>query len=252
MISNFHFGSGQTVNQQIANGSMIASKNILNHALTNVWSPRAGVAWDVDGQGTYVLRAGFGVCHQWPTLGNEDNGLVDNPPGYVFPTFFSNGSTAVAPIFSKGTTNKPPFGFVYPTIGSTQLDSHGELAGYQISVGGVDPNLKLPKTYTYSGTLERKLFSNFIGSVGYTGSHSDNLITGSGQVTATSYGVDINRFANGLVLNNGKTTGLNPSFGTVRYAQNGATANYNAFIFGVRGRFVRGATVNASYTRSAS
>jgi len=250
-LANFHLGPGTMLNQQITNGFMLQQSNVFNHALTNVFSPRVGFAWDPRGSENWVVRGGFGVYHDWPTLGNDENGLKGNPPGWIVPTFLSTGGTA-APIFALGTSASAPAGFPYPALPSTQLDSHGGLIGSQISVGGTDPNLGSPVTYNYTATLERKLVKDLVASVGYSGSSSNNLIEGGGQETATTYGVDINRFAGDLIQNNGTLTRLNPSFGSITYSQNGAIGRYNAFIAAARGRFERRGYFSASYTRSAS
>ena len=250
-LANFHLGPGVSLNQQIANGFMLQQNNVFNHALTNVFSPRAGVSWDPTGSGNWVVRGGFGVYHDWPTLGNDENGLKGNPPGWIVPTFYGTGGTA-PPIFALGTTASTPAGFPYPALPSTTMDSHGGLTGSQISVGGINPNLSSPVTYNYTATLERKLAKDFVASVGYSGSRSDNLIEGGGQETATSYGTDINRFAGDLIQNNGTLTRLNPSFGAITYAQNGAIGRYNALIAAARGRFGRHGYFSASYTRSSS
>jgi hypothetical protein len=250
-LANFHLGPGLDLNQQIGNGFMIQQDNVFNHAIANVFSPRLGVAWDPTGHATWVVRGGFGVYHDWPTLGNDENGLKGNPPGWVVPTFFSAGGTA-APIFALGTSNSPPFGFPYPAFVGTTLDSHGGLTGSQISVGGLDTNLSSPVTYNYTATVERKLIGDTVFSVGYSGSQSRNLITGGGQVSNTSYGVDINRFAGDLIQNDDILTRLNPSFGSITFAQNGARGSYNALILNAHGRFARHGYFNASYTRSES
>ena len=78
------------------------------------------------------------------------------------------------------------------------------------------------------------------------------MIEGGGQETATSYGTDINRFAGDLIQNNGTLTRLNPSFGAITYAQNGAIGRYNALIAATRGRFGHHGYFSASYTRSSS
>jgi hypothetical protein len=250
-LANFHLGPGTTLDQQIANGFMLQQGNVFNHALTNVFSPRAGFSWDPTGSGNWVVRGGFGVYHDWPTLGNDENGLKGNPPGWIVPTFLSTGGTA-APIFALGTNAATPAGFPHPALPSTQLDSHGGLGGSQISVGGIDSNLGSPVTYNYTGTIERRLAKDLVTSIGYSGSRSNNLIEGGGQETATSYGTDINRFAGDLILNDGTVTRLNRSFGAITYAQNGAIGRYNALIAAARGRFGRRGYFSASYTRSAS
>ncbi|HTR66304.1 MAG TPA: carboxypeptidase regulatory-like domain-containing protein [Terriglobales bacterium] len=250
-LANFHLGQGSTIDEQIANGVMRKQSNVFNQSLAKVFSPRVGFSWDPTGSGDWVVRGGFGVYHDWPTLGNDENGLKGNPPGWVVPTFLSTGGTA-APIFALGTSKSTPAGFPYPQLPGSQLDSHGGLVGSQISVGGIDPGLTPPISYIYTATVERKLVKDMVASIGYSGSRSTNLITGGGQETATSYGVDINRFSGDLIVNNGTLTRLNPSFGGITYAQNGAEGHYNALIVATRGRFARRGYFNASYTRSQS
>jgi hypothetical protein len=77
------------------------------------------------------------------------------------------------------------------------------------------------------------------------------LVTGGGQVSATTYGVDINRFAGDLIENDNVLTRLNHSFGSITYSENGSKATYNALIVSLQGRFSRG-FISASYTRSSS
>jgi hypothetical protein len=250
VLANYHMGPGLTPEEQVANGFMLQQDHVFNHALANVFSPRAGVAWDPNGKGVWAVRGGFGVFHDWPTLGNDENGLKGNPPGWIVPVFLSG--TTTAPVFAPGTSNTYPFGFPYPPFTATQLDSHGGLVGRQLSVGGIDPNLIAPTTYSYTTTVERRLPKDLVASIGYAGSYSTNLITGSGQQTATSYGFDINRFSGDLITNNNVLTRLNPSFGSIDYAQNGAEGTYNALIVAVRGRFGQRGFFSASYTRSRS
>ena len=249
-LANFHLGPGATLNDQITNGFMLAQKNVYNHALATAFSPRVGFAWDPTGNSNWVVRGGFGIYHDWTTLGNDENGLKGNPPGFVIPTFFRG--SANPPIFDLGTNKTKPEGFSYPALASSTLDSHGGVVGAQFSVGGIDPNLGSPITYNYTATLERKVSSDIVASVAYSGSESRNLITGGGQETATSYGVDINRFAGDLIVNYPTPHRLNPSFGSITYAQNGAKSGYNAVILALRGHLTRRGYFNASYTRSQS
>jgi hypothetical protein len=250
VLANFHLGAGNAMNQQIANGFMLQQGNVFNHAPMG-FSPRAGFSWDPTGTGNWVVRGGFGIYHDWLTLGNDENGLGGNPPGYIIPTFLNTGATS-APIFALGSSASTPAGYPYPVLPATQLDSHGGLVGTQISVGGRDVNLSAPITYNYTATLERKLVKDIVASVGYSGSRSSNLVDGSGQVNNTAYGTDINRFAGDLIQNNGVVTRLNPSFGTITYSENGAIGRYNSFILASRGRFAHHGYFNASYTRSKS
>jgi hypothetical protein len=248
-LANFHFGPGATLNDQIANGFMTQQANVFNHNVT-AFSPRFGFSWDPTGKADWVVRGGFGIYHDWTTLGNDENGLKGNPPGFVVPTFFQGSATP--PVFALGTSATAPAGFPYPALASSVLDSHGGIVGAQFNVGGLDTNLGSPVTYNYTATVEKKLFHEIVASAGYSGSQSRNLIDGSGQQTATTYGTDINRFAGDLILNYPTPKRLNPSFGSITFAQNGAVSGYNALILALRGRFSKRGFFNASYTRSNS
>ncbi len=250
VLANFHLPNGVVNAGTVANGVMTQQKNVFAGALNNNWSPRFGAAWDVDGRGGWVVRGGFGAYHDWPTLGNDENGLKGNPPGFIIPTFLAG--TTTAPVFALGKSDTYPYGFTYPTFPATTLDSHGGLVGRQLSVGGIDGNLKAPTVYIYTATLEHQLPFNLVASVGYSGSKSRNLIVGGGQTSATSYGIDVNRFAGDLITNNNVLTRLNHSFGSITYAWNAAEGSYNALIVGVRGRFGKRGSFNASYTNSQS
>jgi hypothetical protein len=248
-LANFHLGPGATLNDQIANGFMIQQGNVFNHALS-AFSPRVGFSWDPTGKADWVIRGGFGMYHDWTTLGNDENGLKGNPPGWVVPTFFRGSSTP--PLFGLGTSATTPAGFPHPALVGSVLDSHGGIVGSQFNVGGLDTNLGSPITYNYTTTVEKRIFHEIVASVGYSGSQSRNLIEGSGQQTATSYGTNINRFAGDLVLNYPTPKHLNPSFGSITFAQNGAVSGYEALILALRGRFSKRGFFNFSYTRSNS
>jgi hypothetical protein len=226
-----------------------------------VFSPRGGFAWSPDDSAKWLVRGGIGLYHDYFTLGNSENGLSANPPGFVRPTFFNNGSTA-RPVFSYGNQNSYPFGYVYPSFQGQPLDAKGGIAGSQISVGGVDGNLKSPFTMNFSLAVERQITPGFVASVGFVGSHSGNLIAGGGNTGATSYGNDVNAFAGDLIQHitcdastntcTGRQTRLNTSFGTINYAYNGALGNYSGLVTAARGRFARRGFVTASYTYAHS
>ena len=247
VLSNFFLGAGQTQAEKIANGSAIQVKHVFNNSITG-WSPRIGVAWDPTGKGNWVVRGGFGLYRDWPTLGIDENGLKGNPPGFILPTFLTG--TTNSPIFALGQSDTYPFNYPYPALPAGSLDQHGGLVGAQLSIGGMDPNMKSPVTYTYVASVQHQFGGGWVASVGYTGSHSTNLLTGS--VLNQFPGTDINRFAGDLITNNNVLTRLNQSFGSIGYTTNGNTSTYNAFIATLEKRFAKGGLITASYTRSSS
>jgi len=262
VLANLHLASGSNMADRIAGASMVQQSNVFNHDINWVFSPRIGIAYDPFDSHKWAIRGGFGVFHDYVTLGNAENDLGSNPPGPVVPTFYNNGTTA-APIFGYGTQNKYPFGFQFPAFQGQPLDSKGGIAGSQIGVAGNDLNLSAPITLNWSAAVERQLSSNMTASFAYTGTHSDNLIIVGGNTGDTSYTVDLNLKpgdlvqhplfgSNGVWTGSGAQTRLNTSFGSMGYEFNGARQNYYGLIAAVKGRFGHRGFLTASYTHSVS
>jgi Carboxypeptidase regulatory-like domain len=262
VLANFHLASASTFADQVANGVMMQQSHVFNKDMNWVFSPRFGVAYDPFGSGKWVARGGFGLFHNEFTLGNAENGLKGNPPGYIVPTFYNNGSTA-APVFGYGTQNTVPFGFTAPAFVGAPLDAKGGIVGAQNGVGGTSPSMSAPDALDWSAGLEHQLKTNLVASVGYQGSHGYNLISAGGNTANTTYGVDVNIFpgdliqhpafnSSGVWTGDGIQTRLNTSFGSINYAFNAAYSNYYAFIFALKGKLGAYGFLTASYTRSAA
>lgn len=249
-FSDFYLGPGQTEQQQIANGVLIEHHHALQRSISDVFSPRAGIAWDLAGNGNWLVKAGAGIFHNWPTLANLQEEYRGNPPGDIFPTFY--GGQTPAPVFGFGTSNTKPYGFPAPTLPAEKLNAAGGLTGLQFSVGAVDPTLQSPVSYVYSTGLAHRMGSHYVASVDYSGANGRKLLSGGGQVYNVSYGQDINELPGDLILHNSTVpTRLNTNFGEVYYTANDRVSNYNALILALQGRFSR-TFFNASYTRSSS
>ena len=249
VFGNFYLGTGTTRAEQIANGYAKATPNALLHAVDNLWSPRAGFVWDPTGKGDWAVRGGAGIFDNWLTSANVQEEFRGSPPGLVEPTFFAGTSTP--PIFGLGSTNKPPFGFTFPTFAGG-LNSQGGVVGANFSIGGIDPLVKSPKSDVWSLSVERRINRIFAATVGYSGSHTYDMVGNENSIGNVSYGVNINVVPDDLITHESLApTGLNPSFGSILYAENNRYGNYNGVFFDLKGRVTRG-FFDVSYTRESS
>lgn len=262
VFGNFYLGSGQTFDEQVANGYSKATPHALEHAITNLFSPRIGYAWDPTGKGEWVLRGGAGIFNNWLTSANVQNIYRGNPPGPIVPTFSATGT--VPPVFVLGNgSQSPPYGYTYPPLVGSPLcptlsgangclDAEGGIVGAGLQIGGIDPHVKSPQAYIFATTLERNIARRYSASIGYQGAHATDLVGDGNMQGIVSYGVDINAVPGDLIQHESLTpTRLNPSFGEIIYTRNDRESNYNALFFDFRGRFPRG-FFDASYTRSRS
>jgi hypothetical protein len=249
-FGNFFLGQGSNLTDRVTSGVMKVQSPVFNH-FQQAWSPRLGFAWSPDKSGKLVIRGGAGMFHNWVTPANAQEEFRGNPPGPIYPTFFAGGTPP--PLFVLGTSDKPPFGFTYPTLPPGQLDAHGGLTGLQFGVGAINPSLKTPIAYNYTINVERTIAKDVVAVAGYSGSRGTNLLSGGGQQFNVSYGVDINTYAGDLVQHNSTIpTRLNQSFGGIYYTDHDRDSHFNALIVGIRGKIGSRAFLNAYYTRSSS
>ncbi|MBC7928902.1 MAG: TonB-dependent receptor [Bryobacteraceae bacterium] len=181
----------------------------------NVWSPRLGLAYQLDsktvvraGVGRFVTRLGIsdsvflgGNPPLQPTV-STSNGLVDNPAGA------------------------------------------GVVSGFPQTVTTQDPIFKNPEAWTWNGTMQRELSTGLVLEVGYVGRKSLH-----GQRER-----NLNQLQPGTVQANPgiSVDFLRPykGFATIRTTNNESDSFYNGLQLNVSQRFRSGLSFSGAYTYS--
>ena len=126
------------------------------------FSPRAGLAWDVRGDGRMALRSSYGLAYDFPTaeyhninaqappFGNRS--LVEDPTGLFDDPYRQIGGDP-HPIVTNANTDYIPAG----------------------AFGAIDPNINSPRIQSWNVTFEQQIGTAWGASVSYLGSHSDRL-----------------------------------------------------------------------------
>jgi hypothetical protein len=137
----------------------------------NNYEPRAGFAWDVNGNGKTVVRGGFGYMVDQPVSGVV-TGLASNPP---FSTAVSYNSTAI------------PVSSLY-----TDAKASG------ISLAYVNPNFKNAYVETYNLNVQQALPWGMVASLYYDGSLGRHLLiqTNANQFVGTASNTQVHPFTN--------------------------------------------------------
>ena len=159
------------------------------------------------GDGDWAIRGGFGVYNNWLTSGEHSGRIPRQPSGTGYPQHLLQAGQRPqqAPDFCSRHLRQAAVWIYFPDF-SRCVTTLKEGGGANLNIGGIDPNVKSPKANVWSATVERKISNNFAASVGYSGSHSYNLVGSSNSTTNVSYGVNINVLNDDLILNNSTTT----------------------------------------------
>jgi hypothetical protein len=221
-FSNLLLGTGSTFAQEVASATVSPVSAVFASSITNLWSPRIGFSWDPSRRGTWTVRGGIGVYHDWVALGQSVDEMRLNPPSLITPVFSVQTPSLPAPLFALAPSGTYPFNFPLPTLTSAQLAS---LGGGIASVVAMARNFKAPYAVNYVAGVEHQLPHQYVVGASYAGSEGYDQLTGTDQ----------NRFAGSLIKNNGTLVRLNPNYGSINYVSNANQSIYNALIVTFRG-----------------
>jgi hypothetical protein len=164
--SNFYFGPGAGLEQQVRTGSVqIADKSPIGQFWKPRWgtaAPRVGFAYDLFGDGKSSLRGGFGISYE-RNFGNVTYNASFNPPASA--VLSSVCAPAVTTCTALVTNNNlGPLGVAGPPsyLGPSELRMP-------------NPDIEVAQTQFWSLAVQRELARNTVLELGYSGAHGVHL-----------------------------------------------------------------------------
>ena len=137
---------------------------LYNPQKTN-FAPRASVAWDVNGQGKTVVRAGFGLFYD---AFSQDMVLGHLPYAPFFdpgPAYNPIGPNPIISAVANGGTIQP----------GVPLYGGPDCFAFECDVFSFDRNIKTPYMENYNINIQQQLSSKMVMQIGYVGSQGHHL-----------------------------------------------------------------------------
>jgi hypothetical protein len=233
-------GSGNNINGMCQEGTCVNKYMTKDRGLQ--WGPRFGLAWDVTGKQDLVIRTGGGIYYD-RIQGNRTFDMLANPPE----------AFAVTAQYGYAQQLNPATALLSPP-----------------AVSAVDPEGKIPTTYSYQFSVQKRLPLDMILDVAYVGSASRhqqdnrNLNWSPFGTTWTAAATDPTAGAGCIgcpaALGTGRPLGSNAlpqnfmapmrGYGNINLYESAATSNYNSLQVQVQRRAAKGLFLGVSYTWS--
>ena len=223
----------------------------------NNWAPRISVAWDVNGKGRTVVRAGYGIFYD---SFSQDMFLGHLPysssfdPGPAYSGLPGIGQISFGSPATDGEGNLLPFAPNQPIFAN--YTPMGDAFG-------VNPHMRSPYLENYNLNLQQQLTHKIVLQVGYVGSSGHKLLNftdinqpSAAQIWAADCagvtGGTLGQACPGGSITSPVPRRLNNNLGYIYWEQSAANSNYNALQTTLRIDNWHGLTTGVSYTWSHS
>ncbi len=235
--SNFYYGSGSDIFDQLRNGSVqIAPQSPVG----GLWAPqkhnfgpRIGFAYDIFGDGKTSLRGGFGIAYE-RNFGNVTYNVIQNPPAYAV---LSITPTDIGGPIAVTTENAGPL-----------AGSSGSKALGRVSLRHVSQDIKTAYTEQWNLGLEHEVRPNLVASLSYDGArgiHQYSISNINESGFAQAYLGDTS------FLNGPGNYRLNTQYSNINNRGSAGDSYYDALVAELHGK-VKKVQFGASYTWSHS
>lgn len=189
-----------------------------NPSATN-FAPRAGLAWDVRGNGRTVFRAGAGMF--FDLLTSREVTIA----GMRVPPFFKRA-------FLPANT---PFPDMTGALAAARIDS---------AMDGIAYDVEQPYVMQYRAAIEQQLGDSTALEIGYTGSRGIHLLGQFGDINVAQPEVR----ADGSLFFPATGPLRNPALGRIGIRTTDFNSFYHALTLRLQRRFARGLQFQAAYT----
>lgn len=229
-------------------------------------SPRVGMAWDVFGGGKTVVRSGFGVIFEQPSIRTfmfNGGGLNLNPTGVPYIDGNGNQQTPRGNItsFLQISTDGSQINWLQPNQGPTifpNAANSGNVCSVdsQCDVFAVDQHLKTPYVMNWNLNVQQELSKSTLLQVAYVANHGVRLysVTDINQVNP-AYDDGSETIGRPLVTDCPVSQGglgfggpCFPWLGFFSYLSNRSNSNYNSLQVTLTKRYSHGLYLLAGYT----
>jgi hypothetical protein len=256
--SNFYFGSGSGLEQQVRNGDVyLTQKSPIGEFWKPRWgtlAPRVGFAYDVFGNGRDSVRGGYGISYE-RNFGNVTFNASFNPPASA--VISDSCNTADASCIATVTNNNlGPLGV-----------SNGVQYLPPVELRHMDQNIDVAQTQFWSFGVQHQLLPGTVVEIGYSaakGTHLYDLANvnqvGAGQVYLGDPVVQSNANCAGSGITNLKTglaeclTRPDAQYTNINMRGSAAASSYNALNirFQTENLHSTGLSLSANYTYAHS